>query len=182
MSPAWGLAAAAVLVLSVASAIANVEVKYSADGLTRADRAQRATAHARAGAAPPVSIQTVSGAPTTRVSGASCRPSPIRLRDLEAARKRNAAGADVGAHAGRAAPTADVLRAVRQMIADSESRQEQELARRISQVLRDVEGARRVDFDRIQRALAEVQGVDGHDDHPAARDRESRAARRAQPK
>jgi hypothetical protein len=57
-----------------------------------------------------------------------------------------------------AAATGD-LRAVRQMIADSESRQEQALARRISQVLRDVEGIRRVDFDRTQRALAEVQGV-----------------------
>jgi hypothetical protein len=45
------------------------------------------------------------------------------------------------------------------MIADSESRQEQVLARRITQVLRDVEGARRIDFDRTQRALAEVQGV-----------------------
>jgi hypothetical protein len=45
------------------------------------------------------------------------------------------------------------------MIADSESRQEQVLARRITQVLRDVEAARRVDFDRTQRALAEVQGV-----------------------
>jgi hypothetical protein len=33
------------------------------------------------------------------------------------------------------------------------------MALRISQVLRDVEGARRVDFDRTQRALAVVQGV-----------------------
>ena len=48
---------------------------------------------------------------------------------------------------------------IRQLIADSESRQEQELARRITQVLRDVEGARRIDLDRTQRALAEVQGV-----------------------
>ena len=33
-SPVWALAAAAVLVLAVASAIANVEVKYGSDGLT----------------------------------------------------------------------------------------------------------------------------------------------------
>jgi tellurite resistance protein len=57
------------------------------------------------------------------------------------------------------APPADVLRAVRQLISESESRQEQELARRLSQVLRDVEGLRRVDLDRVQRALAEMQGV-----------------------
>jgi tellurite resistance protein len=56
-------------------------------------------------------------------------------------------------------PSADVLRAVRQLISESESRQEQELARRLSQVLRDVEGLRRVDLDRVQRALAEMQGV-----------------------
>ena len=58
----------------------------------------------------------------------------------------------------RAQPSSD-LPYVRQLIADSESRQEQVLARRITQVLRDVEAARRVDFDRTQRALAEVQGV-----------------------
>ena len=56
-------------------------------------------------------------------------------------------------------PAADVLRMVRQLVADSEDRQQRELALRISQVLRDVEGARRVDYDRTQRALAEVQGV-----------------------
>jgi hypothetical protein len=51
------------------------------------------------------------------------------------------------------------MRQVRQLLADSENRQERELALRIGQVLRDVEGARRVDFDRVQRSLAEVQGV-----------------------
>ena len=34
VSPAWGLAAAAVLVLSVASAVANVEIKYGPDGFS----------------------------------------------------------------------------------------------------------------------------------------------------
>jgi hypothetical protein len=53
----------------------------------------------------------------------------------------------------------DFTRVARQLIAESESRQQQELARRISQVLRDVEASRRVDLDRTQRALAEVQGL-----------------------
>src|SRR5215210_7627513 len=34
ISPAWGLAAAALLVMAVSAAIANVEVRYGNDGLT----------------------------------------------------------------------------------------------------------------------------------------------------
>jgi anti-sigma factor RsiW len=157
ISPAWGLAAAAVLVLSVASAIANVEVKYGPDGLT-----------VRTG----VLRQSASDVPSSRsVAPASASPSAedVRLRrdlqdlsqrlhDLEATTEARPVLAS--AHIPATQPSsADVLRTVRQLIAESEGRQEQELARRLTQMLRDVEGMRRVDLDRVQRALAQMQGV-----------------------
>jgi hypothetical protein len=156
ISPAWGLAAAAVLVLSVATAIANVEMKYGPDGLTVRTGALRTSAAvpASTAAAPvPAAVATEDVRLRRDIQAIS-----QRLRDVEAA-----AGARpilTAAHIPSTQPSsADFLRTVRQLISDSESRQEQELARRLSQVLRDVEGTRRVDLDRVQRALAEMQGV-----------------------
>jgi Putative zinc-finger len=156
ISPAWGLAAAAVLVLSVATAIANVEMKYGPDGLTvrtGALRASGVTPVSTAAAPAPVAVASEDVRLRRDVQSIS-----QRLHDLEAA-----AGARpvlTSAHIPATQPSsADLLRAVRQLISESESRQEQELARRLSQVLRDVEGTRRVDLDRVQRALAEMQGV-----------------------
>jgi hypothetical protein len=154
VSPAWGLAAAAVLVLSVASAIANVEVKYGPDGLTVRTGAVRETASSTGS---PAAGQATVAAPDTAVRR-ELQAIGQRLHDLEAATGTRPVLASVHAPATQP-PPADLLRAVRQLIADSENRQEQELARRVSQVLRDVEGARRVDLDRTQRALAEMQGV-----------------------
>jgi Putative zinc-finger len=152
ISPAWGLAAAAVLVLSVASAIANIEVKYGPDGLTVRTGALRATSAPVAAQGPaPVAAQDVAVQRQLQTIGQ-------RLHDLEAAADTRPVLTSVHTSATQAPPP-DLLRAVRQLISDSENRQEQELARRISQVLRDFEGARRVDLDRTQRALAEMQGM-----------------------
>jgi len=152
VSPAWGLAAAAVLVLSVASAVANVEIKYGPDGFSVRTGSARAVSAPPSAPASPMQTVSAPGEPDLRRQLADLRE---RLRTLEAAE-----GSHPVLTSGHAqAPAASDLRLVRQMIADSESRQEQVLARRITQVLRDVEGARRIDFDRTQRALAEVQGV-----------------------
>ena len=158
ISPAWGLAAAAVLVLSVASAIANVEVKYGPDGLTVRTGALRASP------AQPAPVAINASAPATAADDPRLRAElqalALRIRDLEAAAGNGTRPVLTSAHVpATQPPPADVLRAVRQLISESESRQEQELARRLSQVLRDVEGLRRVDLDRVQRALAEMQGV-----------------------
>ena len=158
ISPAWGLAAAAVLVLSVASAIANVEVKYGPDGLTVRTGALRASPGQPAPVPGAVSTQAIAAADDPRLR-AELQAIALRLRDLEAGGNGTRAVLTSAHVSATQSPSADVLRAVRQLISESESRQEQELARRLSQVLRDVEGLRRVDLDRVQRALAEMQGV-----------------------
>ena len=151
ISPAWGLAAAALLVLSVASAVANVEIKYGPEGFSLRAGAMRTTAPPAA--APVNPVQTVS-APAEAALRRQLADMSQRINALETADGNR----PVLASMHTAQPSSD-LPYVRQLIADSESRQEQVLARRITQVLRDVEAARRVDFDRTQRALAEVQGV-----------------------
>ena len=156
VSPAWGLAAAAMLVLSIASAVSNVEVKVGPDGLTL-----------RTGTAREASSPAVPLAAQTSAATVAAAPDPTVRRELEALGQRirqleTGSGSGAVPASPRGAPTQpapEVLRAVRQLVAGSESRQEQELARRISQVLRDVEAARRVDLDRTQRALVEVQGI-----------------------
>jgi predicted anti-sigma-YlaC factor YlaD len=158
ISPAWGLAAAAVLVLSVASAIANVEVKYGPDGLTVRTGVLRASPAQPASVASTVSTQAVAAADDPRLR-VELQAMALRIRDLESVAGNGTRPVLTSAHVSAAQPPPDVLRAVRQLISESESRQEQELARRLSQVLRDVEGLRRVDLDRVQRALAEMQGV-----------------------
>ncbi len=160
LSPAWGLAAAAVLVLAVASAIANVEVKYGADGLVvrtgwaRPAAATAATAPAQA--VTPAAVRQPAAEDTTDIR-TQLQAVSLRVQELESELASRPAMAAV--HASAPAPASVDLRQVRQLVAESESRQERELALRISQVLRDVEGARRVDLDRMQRGLAEVQGV-----------------------
>ena len=154
VSPGWGLAAAALLVLSVASAVSNIEVKYGSDGVTLRTGIARAESSAPTVPVPArVEVAADGGDSSLRQEVQAIGE---RLQALEAGiATQPAAAARPSAPSG----TADALRAARQLIAESESRQEQELARRISQVLRDVEAARRVDLDRTQRALAEVQGL-----------------------
>jgi hypothetical protein len=52
---------------------------------------------------------------------------------------------------------ADFVRLVRQMIEQSEERQQGLLARQILQMTRDVEVARRADFDRLGRGMQQIQ-------------------------
>jgi hypothetical protein len=54
---------------------------------------------------------------------------------------------------------ADIIRLVRQLVADSEQRQQDILARQIIQVNRDTEIARRNDVDRLLTAYRQLQGA-----------------------
>lgn len=152
LSPRWGLAAAAVLVLAAAAAIANVQIEAGTGGVVIR------TGWKQAPAAP-------------REARLSVQPAPVSVEDLAALSQRlqaietalqtpRPAVTPVSAAAGAAqVPTAEVLRQVRQLIADSEKRQQGQLALLIGQVHRDVEAARRVDLARLQQVLAQIQGV-----------------------
>jgi Putative zinc-finger len=152
VSPLWGLAAAAVLVLAAAAAIANVEVKYGNDGLTVR------TGWAGAQAAP---LQPAT--PLTPVAASESWKADLaalerRLRDLESASTTRPQTVPVQAQIPRASDD-EILRRVQRILVESERRQRDELALRIGQMLRDVEATRRADLAHIQQGFAQVQGL-----------------------
>ena len=158
-TPAAGLAAAAVLVLAAASAIAQVEIHSGADGFTvrtgwaKAPAAAPATVPADAAAAP----QNVS-LPASRPDERAVDPATVaaieaRLRALESASR---AGVRAASTQSARASDAEVLRAVHDLLAQSESRQQTELARRIAQVIYDMDQKRVGDLALIRDRFARI--------------------------
>lgn len=147
-SPVWGLAAAAVLVLAAAAAIANVEVRYGADGMTLR------TGWGRTPAAP--ASQLAEGAPAPSAVpaelAASIETIQRRLTELETSQPP-APGAVTQVALGSRVSDADVLRRVRALLTDSETRQNRELALRIRQLATEINAQRRVDLATIQQGL-----------------------------
>ena len=148
LSPAWGLAAAAMFVGAVSAAIAHVEITAGTGGITVRTGWNR-------------TVETTAAPAGAIVSAADMQRIEARMRDLEA--KVVAQPAPVAASL---TPTvavnsrmsdAELLRVVRRLIDDSEARQEGELARRILQVNRVFEVARRTDLDRVGRGMEQIQ-------------------------
>ena len=138
-APVFAFAAAAAVVLAVAAAIANVEIRYESDGAMTVR-----TGWSRPDAvAPPVqSVQDVTQAlPVTASAGT------VDLeRRLQALETRLAAQpASTGAAVASRTSDGDILRRVREMINQSESRQRVALAQGLLQIINDVDRRRRAD-------------------------------------
>ena len=144
-SPAWGLAAAALLVGAISAAIANVEVTAGSGGVTIKTGWNRE------------STQTA-GATTVTVPAADLKRVEARVRELEA---KLAAGPVLTATAAPASDgrmsDAELVRMVRRMIEQSEERQQGVFASQVLQVNRDMEVARRTDLDGIRRSMDQIQ-------------------------
>lgn len=156
ISPQWGLAAAAVLLLSVGAAIANLEVRYGSEGFVVRTGWGRSTAPA------PAVANNVSAVPVAASSDEwkeSLRLLDGRLQQLERDRKISAASLPEAASAGARTSDAEILREVRKIIAESETRQQRELALRVTQVVRDVDAARVGDLARVEQGLRQIQGL-----------------------
>lgn len=149
-APAWGLAAAAVLVLAAAAAIANVEVRYDASGLV--------VRTGWAGDAAPLASSSADGgvaqvAVTPEEWRSEIAAVQARLQELErAAASRDAAGGTQLASGPRMSD-AEILRRVREMVGQSETRQQREFAMQITQVVRDMDRAVQLNNARIWQGL-----------------------------
>jgi len=156
LAPTWGLAAAAVLLLSVGAAIANLEVRYGNDGfVVRTGWGRPATlapAAANEASAVPVAASSEEWQGRLRLLDA-------RLQQLERDRKVSAASLPEATNAGARTSDAEILREVRKIIAESEARQQRELALRVTQVVRDVDAARAGDLARVEQGLRQIQGL-----------------------
>ena len=156
--PIRAQALAAMLVLGVAAAVANLDVRYGSDGLTvrtgwlRADRA---------------------GVPAPVTSGASVAPWRPELTSLEQQLRRDFGLMRPVSTADRAPATSptvirddaamnpDLLRRVRAIVDESERTQQRELALRVAQLYREMDVQRRADLLRIEQNFGQIEGQTG---------------------
>jgi hypothetical protein len=142
--PRWAQAAAAVLVLAAGAAVANLQVRSGPEGFSVTTgwmmRSQTLSE--------PFDGEAIEG----RVEQALTSLEQELRSEIRAARTQP------GPTAARAsAATADeaTIRRVQQMLAESEQRQERELALRLTQFSRDLDMQRRADLVRIRSGFGE---------------------------
>jgi anti-sigma factor RsiW len=140
--PAWGLAAAAALVLAAGAAIANLEVSYGADGFR---------------------VRTGWSRSQPETAAAAVAPTQSHEWRAELAGLERRLRAELGAGPVRTVSSAprpdseDVLRRVQTLIDQSEARQQRELALRLAQVLNDFDRQRQTDLVRIQQGFGQLE-------------------------
>lgn len=161
-APAFGLAAAAMLVLAVSAAIANLEVRYDAEGfVVRTGRA----------AAPAAVQQTVAPLTSERqargVTAADL--AAVTAADLAAleARLLQTFSADAPPAGFRTAAVTSsnpqLSREVRRLIEESERRTRQEMAAKMLDIYSEWDNNRRSDLMRVQQMLGQAQSRTGVD-------------------
>jgi hypothetical protein len=162
-TPAAGFAAAAVLVLAAAASLAHIEVRRGPDGITVrtgwsafAPAATSAASGSFGGTTSSSSAQDVRLSPTT--DAGFIAEIERRLDALEAASSRDSGVRNASALSARSSD-AEIIRRVRDLLAQSENRQQGELALRISQVIRDVNAQRVADLTRIQQGLGRIDAT-----------------------
>jgi hypothetical protein len=135
--PAFTFAAAAVIILAVAAAIANIEVQYGDNGMTVRTGWNRAEITATATPAPVVQ-------PAAPVNASlDTTEFERRLNEIESRLESRPAAAPI---ATSRPSDQDLLRQVRELINQAESRQRLALAQGIMQVINDFERQRRTDL------------------------------------
>jgi hypothetical protein len=151
-TPAAGFAAAAVLVLAAAAGLARVEVRKDADGWTL-----------RTGASPAAADGVVAGfggfrAHDVHLTGAGGQDAMSALERRIAALESSSRDANVRYASVQSArgSSDEVLKVVRELLAQSETRQKGELALRLQQVIRDVDMKRAADISTVRAGLGQL--------------------------
>jgi hypothetical protein len=150
--PVWAQAIAATLLLGVAAGIANLDVSYSASaGLS-----------IRTGWRHPVAASAPQAVVTPAVSTtAAVAPWSTDLAALERD-LRNAIATRPQPISAVSSSTDDaVMRRVRQLLQDSERRQQSEVALRVAEAMRDLQAQRQADLVKIDRTLGVMQNRTG---------------------
>ena len=156
-TPAAGLAAAAVLVLAAAASLAHVEVQRSPDGWTVRTGWGSAPASGNA----PVAVAGSLGTSSRDIRLASTSDAEFlagierRLNALEAASSRDSGLRNAAMLSARSSD-AEILKQVREILAQSETKQQGELAWRIRQVMHDVDAQRESDLAGINQVVGRI--------------------------
>jgi hypothetical protein len=140
-SPAWGLAAAAVILLAIGAAIANLDVRYGSEGLVVRTGWNHDTG-AQAGVTP-VDWK------------AQAQELDRRLRDLE--QSASSRSAVQTASTSSEMSDAELIQRVRDIVGQSETRQQRVVATRLSELMREVDAQRRLDLATIDQRVTRLQ-------------------------
>jgi len=147
--PAWAQVAAAVLVASVGAAIANVQVRYSTDGLVVSTGWMTP--------ASPVTPAAVAG-PSNEEWRPALAALEQSLRTEMAQQMKHGDAALVAARTESGVDQSAVLRRVQALIDASEQRQRQDTSLMMTQFSRDIDMQRRADLMRINQSFGTLQG------------------------
>lgn len=151
--PAWMMTAAATLVVGAALGLANLEISYTATGLsmrTGWKHVEQSGGEMRTAVAPV----------EASASPAPWRADIVRLeQELRSMRDREQKLASSSPKPG--GDDAVLRRGVRALIRESEQRQQRELALRVAAMSRDVQAQRQADLVRINRNLGIIQNRTG---------------------
>jgi hypothetical protein len=151
IAPAWGLAAAAILVLAAGAAIANLDVRYGRDGLVVRTGWNHGVAPGTAEGDGP----GVTNVEWKTQAGQLDR----RLRDLETAISARSSPVQSASASGMS--DVEVLQRVREMLGQSETRQQRAFATRIAEITRDFDAQRKLDLAAIDQGMTRLQNTSG---------------------
>ena len=162
--PAWAQFAAAVLVVGVAVGISGLEVRYDQQGLSVRTGWNKPAA-AQAGA--PVAASSLQTTPASAAADAPWRAELAafeqRMKEQYARPVSEASPAVMAAATGsrRALTDDEFMTRVRDLINTSETKQQREMAVRISQVVRDMDTQHRADLARVVDNFGVLEGRTG---------------------
>jgi hypothetical protein len=157
-TPAAGLAAAAVLVLAAAASLAKIEVHRGPDGITVRTgwgASAPASASARPGSAGSFGETSRDIRLSSTTDDGFVAEIERRLAALEAASSRDSDVRHASMLSARSSD-AEIIRRVRDLLVQSESKQQGELALRISQVIRDMDAKRAADINTVRQGLGRI--------------------------
>ena len=154
IAPAWGLAAAAILVMAVGAAIANLDVRYGRDGLI----VRTGWNH---GVEAPASGQPADSSVANVDWKAQAEQLDRRLRDLEATMASRPGASPVQNASVSGMSDAEVLQRVREMLAQSETRQQRVFTTRLTEMTRELDAQRRLDLATIDQGMTRLQTTSG---------------------
>jgi anti-sigma factor RsiW len=155
-APAFGLAAAATLVLAAAASIANLEVRYDEQGFAvRTGRVEPAAAQ-----------QQVAAFTATPREITPASVTPDDLVELETRLRRSfdeAAARPLVQNVGLSSNNPQLSREVRRLIEEAENRVRQEMAAQLISIDNEWNARRMGDYQRLQQAIGLVERRTGVD-------------------
>jgi hypothetical protein len=151
-SPAWGFAAAATLLLAIGAGIANVDVRYGNDGLV----VRTGWNHTDA-----LAPQQSANANVTPVDWKTqAEQLERRVRELERSMSARAQSPTQNASTSDMSD-AELLQRVREIVSQSETRQQRVVATRLTEAMREVDAQRRLDLATIDQGMTRLQNSSG---------------------